>query len=221
MTGIEHSSLDGKRVAPDTELSDVAKFLHQYDAAVARPTQGMLRQAQEDLRSYGFPVVTLTNTENGKDVDLAMQNGDHYRLSPKGTLTDAATNKEVDPYMLVGKSADATQQSTNIGAENPGGSPPPQAGLNPEGLNSSLPPDAPPGFHSRDFGLNPTQSSGAGLGLSYKAYEFSYSRGIVGNQFSINRRIGDRFEGTLSYSTTTRTAWLGFRTDLGRLPSHE
>jgi len=220
MTGIEHSSVDGKRVAPEAELSDVAKFLHEYDAAIVKPTQGMLRQAQEDLRSYGFPVVTVTNMEKGKDVDLAMQNGDHYLLSPKGTLTDAATHKEVDPSALVGKSADATQQSSDNTRGNSGGGPLP-AGLNPEALNCSLPPDAPPGFHRGYFGINPSQSSGVGLGMSYKAYEFGFNRGIVGNQFSLNRRIGDRFEGTLSYSITTKTASLGFRTDLGRPPSNE
>jgi hypothetical protein len=220
MTEIEHTSMDGRRVAPEAELSDVAKFLHQYDTAITKPTQGMLRQAQEDLQRYGFPVATLTNTEKGKDADLGMQNGEHYLLSSKGALTEAATHKEVDPSTLVGKSAEAPPQNTNKNAENSGGSRQ-QARLNPEALNCALPPDAPPGFHSKNFGLNPTQLSGAGLGLSYKAYEFGFNRGMVGNQLSINRRIGDRFQGTLSYSTTTKTGSLSFRADLGRPTSNE
>jgi hypothetical protein len=220
MTEIEHTSPDGKRVAPEVELSDVARFLHQYDAAVVKPTQGMLQQAQEELKSYGFPVVTVANAEKGKDLDIAMQNGEHYLLSPKGTLTDAATHKGVDPSALLGKSADTAQPGASNKAENSAGSPPP-TGLSPEGLNCSLPPGSPPGLHSRYFGISPNQSGGVGLGLSYKAYEFGFNRGMVGNQFSINRRIGERFQGTLSYSISTKTASLGFRTELGRAPSNE
>jgi hypothetical protein len=224
MTGFERTSFDFKLPPPDAELREVAASLHAYDGVVRQPSQSMLQKAQQDLQRYGFPVVSVTNAAEGKNTELTMKNGEHYALDAKGNLLDA-TYKQVDPSGLLAKTTDSSKQGTananletsnngqpNAHGEGPSG----QTGLSPEGLNCSLPPpDGYPGLHYGQFGLNTSRERGVGLGLSYKAYELGINRGYTGKQLSISRRIGEHSEAGFSYSLTTRTAILGFKTELG------